>query len=802
MTTNIFASHAQSYWDVGLPAIPLISQQKRPAIPRWQTYSDALPTKEDQLGWLNAFASGNIGLPMGPAAGLVAIDIDTDDETVLAVLERILPPSPWIRVGRKGRVQVYKWTGERTARIKDENGNMICEILSKGTQFVLPPSIHPDTKQPYTANCNLYEFLGKVLPLPFDFERTLKGALKEAGIPVSSGGQNKTLNFVPAGARDSTMVWHAGLLARAVLRGERSLVEVLGEMQAWVENFVEKVVGDPLTVEKAQGKVVEFLIRDVTSQARKALPLGWDEGLEPEDIERLGLSFTDDDKSWSQQKILDYLTAEFGRHEDPRSVGRSNAINVALGHLARCNPPLTYSEEESVLIFIADASARTRFLSGLKKDLQRLRRGDIAGETHAELAETCLAFLKKYGDVRFDASAFWQWRGAAWSKLLDAELLKIIAENYGAYPAGKRQGDHSGILRVMKAIAAAPLCSSPVKGVNFANGFLTEQLELVPHASDFGMIYTLPYRYTPDKAGHMPVFDQFLNDCWATDADYADKLLALQEAIGVSLMGRAPQYQMAFLLFGQPGAGKSVLQSIMKGLLPIGSSSSIPPNDWGDRFLPAEMFGKIINFAGEISERRPIPGDIFKKVVSGEELTVQHKNKDPFLLEPKAAHWFNSNHMPKTYDSSDGFNRRWLVFEFNNRVDPSKRIIGLEEQILEHEREAIVAWAMQGYKRLIEKGRYTLPASHLALIETMAADNNSVRHFLTSPGTPLKWSSEQTISLPELHTLYWQFMIASGSSQRVEVQKFARMMKELSGTLPFTLFMAEKMQPHYRGVGA
>lgn len=37
--------------------------------------------------------------------------------------------------------------------------------------------------------------------------------------------------------------------------------------------------------------------------------------------------------------------------------------------------------------------------------------------------------------------------------------------------SGGKRGDHSGILRVMKAIAAAPICSSPVKGVNFANGF-------------------------------------------------------------------------------------------------------------------------------------------------------------------------------------------------------------------------------------------------------------------------------------------------------------------------------------------
>ena len=45
----------------------------------------------------------------------------------------------------------------------------------------------------------------------------------------------------PAGARDNTMVWHAGLLARAVTRGERSLLQVLGEMEAWVNGYVEQI---------------------------------------------------------------------------------------------------------------------------------------------------------------------------------------------------------------------------------------------------------------------------------------------------------------------------------------------------------------------------------------------------------------------------------------------------------------------------------------------------------------------------------------------------------------------------------
>jgi P4 family phage/plasmid primase-like protien len=801
MADKIFETHAPLYWAAGLPAIPLVFENKRPAIPRWQMYSDAFPTKEDQAAWLHAFAAGNIGLPMGPAAGLVAIDVDSEDPVVLQVLDRVLPPSPWHRVGRKGRVQIYRWSGERTARIKAEDGSMICEILSKGTQFVLPPSIHPDTKQPYTADGNLWEIAKNAPPLPLNFEKVLKSALQEAGIKVSTGGGNKTVNFVPAGARDATMVWHAGLLARAVLRGERSLLQVMGEMAAWVENYVEKVVGDPLTIDKAQGKVVEFLVRDVTGEARKALPLGWDEGLTEEDLVKLGLTFTDDDKSWSPQKIMDYVSLEFERHMDVRSEGRSNAISVALDRIVRTNPPLSPIDEAILLKFIVNHANNGLSVPDLKRQLQTLRRGEILGETHAELADACLGFLRKYGDVRYDASHFWQWRGAAWVKCQEQELLKIIAENYGSYPAGKRQSDHNGVLKVMKAIASEPLRNSYVKGVNFANGYLTENLELVPHAPEYGMTYTLPYRYTPEKAGHMPMFDQFLNDSWATDADYGDKLLALQEMLGVSLMGMAPRFQMAFLLFGQAGAGKSVLQAIMRGLMPFGSSSAIVPSDWSDRFLPAEMFGKVVNFAGELSETRPIPGDIFKKVVSGEEMQVQFKNQNPFVFIPECAHWFNSNHLPKTRDSSEGFNRRWLILEFNNRISPDKRVIDLDAQILEHEREAIVAWAIQGYKRLVDAGNFTLPTSHLALVDQMAADNNSVRHFLSSTGTGLKWGAQHEFSLAEMHTQYWQFCIATGNSTRVNITKFTKLMKELSGTFPFDIDIRGKNEIYYIGVG-
>lgn len=177
-------------------------------------------------------------------------------------------------------------------------------------------------------------------------------------------------------------------------------------------------------------------------------------------------------------------------------------------------------------------------------------------------------------------------------------------------------------------------------------------LELVRHASDFGMTYTLPYRYTPEKTGHMPTFNQFLNDCWATDADYRGQVACAAGGHRRFAHGQGPAVPNGLPPSWSARCGKISSAVHYEGLLPVGSSSSMPPNDP----LPPS--------------RDVRQGDIFKKVVSGEELTVHHKNRDPFSLEPKAAHCFNSNHMLKTYDSSDGFKRRWLIFEFNNRVDP------------------------------------------------------------------------------------------------------------------------------------
>jgi hypothetical protein len=136
----------QNYNQAGLSVIPLRAKMKIPAISGWQKYNKEICTQEIAVDWDKTYkvpSRGNIGLCPGPASGVMAVDIDTDNPQT----HKIVPYSPFVRAGKPGRqLRFYKYNPEITS-MKDHSKGI--EIFSNTGQVVLPPSIHPDTKEPY-----------------------------------------------------------------------------------------------------------------------------------------------------------------------------------------------------------------------------------------------------------------------------------------------------------------------------------------------------------------------------------------------------------------------------------------------------------------------------------------------------------------------------------------------------------------------------------------------------------------------------------------------------------------------------
>lgn len=786
---GIFAQTAPAYYAKGIPVIPLHRKEKRPVPLDWSRFHDMPVEPETQEAWINGTPDGNIGIVLGKQSGVVMMDIDTEDQALISLIQGLLPKSPWIRIGQKGMVLAFRYTGMRTFRIKNVSGESICELLSERTQCVLPPSIHPKTQQPYKANCELLSVIDNLPSLEPQIEAILRGALEAAGVKLSHSGWTRVTDYVSSGSRDVSMTEKAGLFAYAVMRGERSLKEAIGMLRSYQTEFIENVAGDEVDVDKHIDNMIKFLHRDVFDK-NKALPEGWDEGLSAEDKEKLGLQFDKEHEEWSFEEMRDYLRDEFERHPE-QSTGRSRAVDYILDRIGRSNG-LNRLEEDRLMQYMVDTAGLDLRISSLRNRLRDLRAGDLDGTDHSQIAEAVIKDLEQLYELRYHNNMIWKWTGSHWEVLDEREIKARISSDYGQLPAAKKANDHKGILETIKVRLGRGIKTLDVKGVNFANGFLTEELVLMPHSTDYGMTYTLPFRYLVDSVGASPMFFQMLEDCWSHDPDYQQKVDALQEALCVTLFGMGPRFQRAILLKGVAKSGKSQLLTIALSLVPDNAKSFVPPNEWADRFMPTQMNEKLINVCGELSETKKIDGQRFKDIIDGAEMSGQHKGRDIFNFRPMCTHWFASNHTPKTTDSSEGFNRRWLILEFTKAVSAEKRKINIGDIIVAEEREAISAWAVLALGRLVKKREYTLPDSHRQLIREIAQENNSVRFFIEeSPKIRVVKGSEskQTphISETKLFSEYWSFCFGPGNAKPVSSKQFRNAMRELQNEKGFNL---------------
>ena len=149
-----FGDWAEIYRDVGLWPRPLIGKACK--LPQWQTPDDEFsPQNLDE--WVREYPSHNIGLLMGTpfpdGTRLGAIDVDHDKYAPLA--KALLNNPPYGRIGKKGVlyfVRIEPDLKNKKLKVKGiyaEEYGQVVECLFLRSICVIPPSIHPDTNQPY-----------------------------------------------------------------------------------------------------------------------------------------------------------------------------------------------------------------------------------------------------------------------------------------------------------------------------------------------------------------------------------------------------------------------------------------------------------------------------------------------------------------------------------------------------------------------------------------------------------------------------------------------------------------------------
>ena len=145
-----FARYHETLIANGFSPLPVTPRTKAVKLRGWQRacLQPLSPAERAEL------ASGGVPYGVGIACGyggLVALDRDTENPDVLAALVPIVPLGLVRKIGRRGCTSFFRTANPSVCsrRLNRQDGEMLIEVLGVGAQTVLPPTIHPDTGEPY-----------------------------------------------------------------------------------------------------------------------------------------------------------------------------------------------------------------------------------------------------------------------------------------------------------------------------------------------------------------------------------------------------------------------------------------------------------------------------------------------------------------------------------------------------------------------------------------------------------------------------------------------------------------------------
>ena len=415
-----------------------------------------------------------------------------------------------------------------------------------------------------------------------------------------------------------------------------------------------------------------------------------------------------------------------------------------------------------------------------------------------EIAECVRSdLLRQFGHVLSWNDQVYGYEGTHWHGLGMSEVINAIANYDGAtYPQKTGYGRIKLSLNKVKSIMGLLVprmdepnaFDEPTFGISCQNGFLSlenGQVELQPHAPDQKCLAVLPIPWRepePSLSVKQVLLDTLLNGVFEGDPEQSEKILLIEELLGIALFGGAMSLKSpkAVVFYGETaGNGKSQLLKLISGLVPSGLRSSLTPAQMSDEKLVVGLAGVRLNAADEISGKA-IYSERFKAIVTGEPVTGRGIYVKQCTFCAVALHVFTTNDFP-TFSGAmgPGVRRRLLPVSFNRTIPEENRIAGIADLIIEHEAEALLAMAARGALRVQETGTLTEPGSSKTLLAEWVVLNDPVEAWLRDPdAVRLDASSTKSVLTKQAYRCFKDWCNHEGilPSQQLTKTKFTQML--------------------------
>jgi putative DNA primase/helicase len=370
-------------------------------------------------------------------------------------------------------------------------------------------------------------------------------------------------------------------------------------------------------------------------------------------------------------------------------------------------PPL--SEKELETIFIA--------AGGDKKSPTDSQNNDsiVARYTKEIMKRYTFKTIRETKEILYYENGVYKYRGES----IIAELCQKLIPNCTRYYV-------SEVTAAIERSTYVNLTDFDVdKGLlNCSNCFINiRDGRIIEHKPEILSKVQIPVTYNPKITPNE--FIKFLYDC----LDYKDVVSVLEHM--ASCLIRDAKFEKAFMYTGSGANGKSTFFYVLERVLGKDNTSHLSLHDIAvQRFSKAELSGKLANIYADISATELRDSASLKTIISGDRITVEKKNKDPFDIEVFAKLFFSANQIPEVYDDSDAFFRRWFIIEWKNKFYGKEADPNLRYKLTTEEEKSGILNVLIKIARLLEKrGHFRFTPSADSLRQTWRSRSNSIEAF-------------------------------------------------------------------------
>jgi putative DNA primase/helicase len=209
---------------------------------------------------------------------------------------------------------------------------------------------------------------------------------------------------------------------------------------------------------------------------------------------------------------------------------------------------------------------------------------------------------------------------------------------------------------------------------------------------------------------------KFLDELWPDDPQ---SVALLQEWMGYSLVADTSQQKM-LLIVGSKRSGKGTIGRVLSRLVGAANVAGPTISGLGGSFGMQPLIGKSLAIVSDARFSGENIGTVVERLlcISGEDtLTIERKFLGAVTMKLPTRFVFLTNELPRMHDVSGALASRFLILRL------TRSFYGNEDvhlaDALAAELPGILLWAIDGLRRLRERGRFAPPQSTAEMIEEM-----------------------------------------------------------------------------------